>query len=292
MISVYAHSLIGDYMIFHRRVIRLFFFVYFRKRGFKRNHFRSIISPIEIEVSESKYLEKRIVEFKNIINPTLIPIKDFIRIGSQFDGGYVVPKIAIKRSSFLVSGGISNNNEFEIALAKKGFVGVQIDYSISAPPEAHTNLFFVKKILGEEISLKQATRYFSKLDGGILKLDIEGSEYKVISDFNDFSRFNLIIIEFHYLNQIIDPKFYRNLKRSLLKIQKTHSLVYMSPNNCCGYSIIGGQPIPKIIEFTWLKTNLVNKYKSNASKSNYRSLSSPNKPFKAKLDISNLFPNW
>lgn len=279
-------------MTFYRRIIRFFFFLYFRKKGFKRNHFKSIISPIEIEISESKYLEKRILEFKNLIKPTLIPVKDFIRIGSQFDGGYVVPKIALRNSKFLVSGGISNNNEFEIALAEKGIVGVQIDYSIPAPPEAHVNLFFIQKILGEEISLKEATRYFSKLNGGILKLDIEGSEYKVISDYNDFSKFNLIIIEFHYLNQIFDSKFYQKLKSSLLKIQKTHSLVYMSPNNCCGYSIIGGHPIPRIIEFTWLKTNLVHKYKANTQKSNYRVLSSPNKPHKANLDISNLFPNW
>ena len=123
-------------------------------------------------------------------------------------------------------------------------------------------------------------------------MDIEGSEYKVISDYNDFSKFNLIIIEFHYLNQIFDSKFYQKLKNSLLKIQKSHSLVYMSPNNCCGYSIIGGHPIPNIIEFTWLKTNLVHKYKANTQKSNYRVLSSPNKPHKANLDISNLFPNW
>lgn len=276
---------------FIRRFVRFCFFLYFREKGFKRNAFKSIISPIQIKVSESKVLEKRMDELKRALKPTLIPIKDLTRVGSKFDGGYIVPKIGIKESDFLISGGISTNNDFELSLAKKGVLGLQIDFSIEAPPIKHANLSFVKKRLGDEISLKQAVKHFSSKGKGILKLDIEGSEYQVIKNFNQFFIFDLIIIEFHYLNRLIEYDFYSCFRNSLLKINSTHKIVYISPNNCCGYSIIGGQPIPNLLEITWLKKNLVNK-KNNISSNNYRSLYRPNKPWKASLDISNLFPNW
>jgi hypothetical protein len=275
-----------------RKLVRAFLFLYFGKRGFRRNQFKSIISPIEIETSESKIMEKRVNEFIKIIKPKLIPLSEFVRIGSKFDGGYVVPKIAINHSSYLISGGISNNNEFEIHLAKKGLVGVQVDYSITEPPVQHSNLKFLQKKLGEDITLEEVSNFFPLQKGGILKLDIEGSEYKVLKDFNRFTIYNLITVEFHYLDRLIDSRFYSDFRKSLLRINKSHSLVYLSPNNCCGYSIIGGQPIPRVMEFTWLNQRLFKKIPKSRIRDNYRKLSAPNKPTKASLDISNLFPNW
>lgn len=280
--------------LFLKKLYRFFILIVLRKRGSIINHLGSVISPTDFSFQTSKKMAHRVGQFKNLIRPIILKQNKMKRYGSKGDGGYVVSKKAIEKSSFLISGGIESNNEFEIELAKLGILGVQIDNSIDLPPKFHENLEFIKATLGDlsEVDINNLTKKFPKNKSGILKLDIEGSEYSVLESIHDFNRFNAIIIELHELFLITDDIFWESFKKILIRLKNTHNVIYISPNNCCGYSIIGGVPVPNIMEITWVKKSLLAGKKFSKIDTLHPSKMKGNYSNRAQLDITGFFPEW
>jgi hypothetical protein len=185
-----------------------------------------------------------------------------VRIGSKNDGGYVLVEKDYS-GVFLLSGGISNDNNFEIEFAQLGGVGHQIDYSIKEPPKKHKNLTFSpRRIVGEkalefdvtlddlcqelipENALKQKT--------SILKLDIEGSEWEILNTAKNLGFFDQILLELHYLNKLADPKVHRESVEGLNRLLDLYFPVFISGNNCCGVVTLGGFTIPRVMELSLL----------------------------------------
>ena len=50
--------------------------------------------------------------------PTYIKNSHLVRVGSIYDGGYVLPKILLKNTNLLISLGIGDNWEFERCFSK------------------------------------------------------------------------------------------------------------------------------------------------------------------------------
>ena len=75
----------------------------------------------------------------------------------------------------------------------------------------------------------------------ILKVDIEGDEYKVLKEINkNFNKLNLVIIEFHDLQ--------KNLKRIKDFIIRTKLRnIHINANN---YGMVDNKGIPQVIEMT------------------------------------------
>ena len=126
---------------------------------------------------------------------------------------------------------------------------------------------------------------------GVLKLDIEGSEYETLSKVESFTRFTTIVIELHNLHRIVDDQFWEVLRNILEKFSKSHSVVFLSPNNCCGFSIIGGVPIPNVLEVTWARNDLVSGKKFTKIESLHPNKTPTNVANRAQLDVSNIFPS-
>lgn len=271
---------------------RIILLLWFLKRGAVINNFGSIISPGEIQIRESLNLQKRVAYFKKLICPEPIEKNELKKYGSRSDGGYILPKSIVRTSNFLISGGISDNNDFEIELAETGIKGVQIDNSIYSAPKLHRNLQFLHATLGASSgpSIEQIASNFEKNWVGILKLDIEGSEYEVLKMVKSFSKFSAIVVEFHGLHQITNEEFWRDFKKLLLRLKKDYSVVYIAPNNCCSFSIIGGFAVPNVLEISWVKKKLISGKKSKNYGGMHPSKSTPNIPQKAQLDISSFFP--
>jgi hypothetical protein len=264
----------------------------FKEKGAIRNSFGSIISPKEIAIQQSISLEKRVLDFKELIQPVVLNKNDLKRYGSIADGGYVISKKAIKNSSFLISGGIENNNDFEVELAKTGITGIQIDNSIISPPIDHKNLKFINATLGNtnEVDINQLVSEIPDKLTGILKLDIEGSEYLVLDEISNFKRYNAIVIEFHNLYRIADDNFWFLFKKILTRLHKEHQVIYLSPNNCCSFTIIGGSAIPNVLEITWVKRSLISGKNLQRIGTLHPYYMPPNYPYNARLDASHLFP--
>ena len=81
----------------------------------------------------------------------LRPIKtniDLVRIGSENDGGYLVPD-DMQDVSMCFSPGVDVNASFEIDLLKKFNINSHLaDFSVNAPPLDFKPLSFVKKYVG------------------------------------------------------------------------------------------------------------------------------------------------
>lgn len=161
------------------------------------------------------------------INDSDLNLSHVIRIGAVRDGGYFVTKRLVENSDFLISGGISYNVAFEKdfwdinrkaklimidgsfniftyllrpfywMIFKRSFlmkIGGLIDMLF-----LKKKAVFLKKYLGPDFSLNQIFDvYIAQEMKGYLKLDIEGSEYDLLSDIillqNRLTGFS---IEFH-----------------------------------------------------------------------------------------------
>jgi len=278
--------------IIFSKFFRVFLLVFYLQRGATVNKFKSITSPEELHLQKSKKMQLRIEEFQKLVRPLILPKNQLKRYGSLGDGGYVLPINAVKRAKYLVSGGIEKNNHFEVSLARLGIVGIQIDNSINHPPLLHKNLTFIKATLGNlhEVNIDKISEKFPRNFSGILKLDIEGAEYSVLRSIKNIDRYNAIAIELHNLYMVAEDIFWKEFKLVLLKLNKFHEVVYISPNNCCGYTVLGGIPVPNVMEITWAKKSLVSGKKFTSLNIMHPKGARANYPNDASLDASGFFP--
>lgn len=238
--------------------------IIFVGKGGSRNAFGSYISPKEIEVRNNPEPRNEILNLLTKFVPHKTNNK-LIRVGSEFDGGYVMLPMNWP-NTYLLSGGISTNNEFEIELAEMGASGLEVDYSIVSPPRNHPNLEFMKRkitsfldVSTDKITLdnlfEKALYSVSKGTKFILKLDIEGHEWACFEGATCLPEFDQIIVEYHNLHKLAEENFRKLVYEVTEKIQISHSPVYLSANNCCGVSVLSGLPIPNVIEVTYAKKN-------------------------------------
>ena len=229
-----------------------------------RNQFGSIISPLEFKISWDSNLTERAILLKELVKPVNEKGggSKLVRLGSSGDGGYFLPE-TYTNCDGAISGGISDNNDFEYALAITGIPVVQFDHTIDAPPKESKLLYFKKEKLGfGGVSLSHTLAEFKELTGkelknGILKLDIEGSEFDFLgeSDTETLSRFDIIVIELHFLGSIYKDLFWKKVCDSLNLINQSHKSIIAIGNNSRPYVQIGGVPICDIIEITFIRKN-------------------------------------
>jgi hypothetical protein len=140
---------------------------------------------------------------------------------------------------------------------------IQFDHTIDEAPIKHKNLYFQKIKLGHEgFSLSQTLSAFKELTGielkkGILKLDIEGSEFDFFAntDVETLSNFDVIIMELHFLGNIYQDLFWEKVKNSLSLIRQNHKPIIVIGNNSRPYIQIGGIPICDIVEITFIRND-------------------------------------
>ena len=210
---------------------------------------------------------------------------DIIRLGTNYDGGYLVERSSMLNSKYLFSFGISTNWDFE-----KDFISINnIEFLALDGSVSHhfwDNLIISKikrlslskaiKIWNQKISFYRffnEKNFVSKYIGKSLpnslsftevinkvksnniffKIDIEGSEYEILNEIL-YHQNNIIglCIEFHNCNAYFDKiqKFIKNFKLELVHI---HANNYEQPLN---------NYFPNILEITFAKNpKVIGEYK-------------------------------
>lgn len=253
-----------------RRIVSLLIFL---RRGAINSVFGSYISPTETKIATDLELHKALRPLMDRLTVEDSGEK-LVRIGSQNDGGYVLVEKDYS-GVFLLSGGISNDNNFEIEFAEQGGFGHQVDYSIEEPPRKHKNLTFSpRRIVGEkeldfDVTLDDLCQEFIseealKQKTTILKLDIEGSEWEILNSAKNLGSFDQVLLELHYLNKLADPKVHLDSVEGLGRLLDFYFPIFISGNNCCGVVTLGGFTIPRVMELTLLNRS---KYQIVAEKS-------------------------
>jgi hypothetical protein len=236
---------------------------------------------------------------------------DLFRIGSNFDGGYILSRQNVSDTESLLSFGLGSNIDFEydlFKLKKRDFNIHVYDHThqylgINSLIEAikrclrfkshkpfYYHLIFLLKyhrfFFGrhrlhyfEKIGTKgtnlvtSIARLGAKNNIGV-KIDIESSEYEILSELIAYSdSFSFLIIEFHEVNRHKDliESFCQNLQ-----IYGGMKLFHLHANN---FSEVGSLGIPDVLELTFgRESNLMNL--SYAFKLPNESLDAPNSPIR------------
>ncbi|MBN1237749.1 MAG: FkbM family methyltransferase [Gammaproteobacteria bacterium] len=186
-----------------------------------------------------------------------------IRLGPAGDGGYLVPD-DLTGIEHAFSPGVSTESGFESDLAARGMRVFLADGSVAAPPVSNPGFVFEKKYVGCVLDEQFTTlddwkrRMIPDGDGDLLlQMDIEGAEFEALLNASDalLAQFRIMVIEFHYLQQLYNKSFYVIVSRLFAKLLKQHSVVHIHPNNCCGSVRGAGFEIPRIAEFTFLRND-------------------------------------
>ena len=194
---------------------------------------------------------------------------NLIRIGSNRDGGYLLPDV-LSKIKYCFSPGVGPSTSFENKLKKYDIISFLADGTVSDPSNQSIKYDFIKKNLNtfndnKNITLEKWIK--SKLNLRkdhkiILQMDIEGSEITVINNAsaNLLNKFKIMIIEFHYFQSLALEQGCKIYDKVFSKILKNFVICHIHPNNCCGYSMINKYKIPNVMEFTFINKQLV-KYK-------------------------------
>jgi hypothetical protein len=218
------------------------------------------------------------------------------RIGSNFDGGYLVPD-DLAGIACCLSPGVDLNASFESDLLENFGIGSHlIDASVSAPPTSYTPLSFYKRFLGPETEGDLVTlsdwigftgnRHESEL---LLQMDIEGAEYLTVcsTDVALFRQFRIIVIEIHHVEDWGHSRFFSLVESFFKKLCTFHHVVHNHPNNCCGVVNLGGVLAPRVFELTLLRKD---RFSPNGYQTNFpHPLDSPNISDRPDLTLP---PNW
>lgn len=239
--------------------LRLLTMLAFRERSVIVNRFYSWISRKDYEVQSKTEFVNHAEVIMSLIEPrgTTMTLS---RFGGKNDGSYVIPNEYCSPESFLISGGIENNNDFEIELANKGVTGIQIDYSILTPPIKHPNLSFQMKRIGTDdsehtVSLRTLINNSPSNRRIIMKLDIEGAEFESLNELTpeEMHKISCLVLEFHNLSKLDEEYFCVLLRNLNSKIQNQFSCVFVQANNGCLAYNIAGTLVPDNVEVTYIK---------------------------------------
>lgn len=194
------------------------------------------------------------------------------RIGRSEHGGYVLltrPKLPDALYSFGVGGDIS----FEYELATRGCKAYLFGKTVDTPPYEHPNLHFSQASVGatNDPAHRLAPIVDSLRRNGdegrtdlLLKLDIEGSEYTVLSSTDDriLRCFSQILLKAHWLHQLVDLEFCGLFVEAFSKINKLFTLCHVHTDNRLPVGFVEGFPAADALELTYIRTDLVRRVPS------------------------------
>jgi hypothetical protein len=174
-----------------------------------------------------------------------------LRLGRDYDGGYIIAQLPDVEYSLLLAGGISDDISFEEDFVNtyKNTACFAFDGTIDNLPGANKKIRFVKKNIGYDNNdeLTNLHHIINDNDNIFVKMDIEGGEIDWIKSLGDYqmNKFEQIVMEFH-------SPFSDNEIDVFDKINKSHYLIHFHGNNCCGLRNHRGVNIPNVFECTYV----------------------------------------
>lgn len=239
----------------------------FGSKGFERNIFGSVISPLEMRINWDPDLEIRALKIRSFFSE--IENVDWSRlnlhrIGSTFDGGYFLPANYTQIDG-VISAGIGDDNNFEYEFANLGRKVLQFDPTILTPPLDHHNMEFIPKYVNRDFNLNDCFSLYSSIFGqdlkeALLKIDIEGSEWELFTKVNEsknqldfIPNVHTLVIEFHGMSQIYNQRKWEMIEESLQTILSHFKPIFISGNNSRPFFQMGGVPLLDVFEVTFVR---------------------------------------
>jgi hypothetical protein len=206
----------------------------------------------------------RIINLLRLLHPIRCS-KGLVRLGSEGDGGYLVPD-DLEGIVACFSPGVSDNAGFELDLAERGMQIFLADASVGSPPVQHGLFHFRKKFVGattggDFLTMEDWVESSMVNEQGdlLLQMDIEGFEYETLLAMPErvIRRFRIIVIEFHFLDRLFSEPSFEIQGKTFEKLLLTHTCLHIHPNNVCGTIRVGQIEIPQMAEYTFLRNDRV-----------------------------------
>lgn len=206
-----------------------------------------------------------------------------LRLGNDYDGGYVVPEVACNKADVLFGYGIADDISFEESFAtryKKQSYG--FDCGISSVVSQNQDVTFVNQCIGSDRflydknssskSISSFSEQVNKLglqDKKIfIKMDIEGAEYEAFDDIlKASSDVTGIVLEIHFIRE---GEILKAIKL-LSDLNKDFLLLHVHGNNYEMYRSFSASNVkglvPKVLELTYINKALVTRFKVSNNQS-------------------------
>ncbi|HEX9881409.1 MAG TPA: FkbM family methyltransferase [Hyphomicrobium sp.] len=183
------------------------------------------------------------------------------RFGPAGDGGYLMPD-DLDGVVACISPGVSLECGFDEEIASRGIDVVMADASVEGPSSDNPRFHFLRKYLDitttdQTVTMQELCHDVPEACGTgdlILQMDIEGAEYRVLAGMSDelLQRFRIMVIEFHYLDQIFQRFSFDNIIKPVFeRLLAYHDVVHIHPNNCLSPVRRASVHVPPIMEFTF-----------------------------------------
>lgn len=191
-----------------------------------------------------------------------------IRVGRSFDGGYAMIDM-FDDVDAAYSLGINDDVSWDLDIANLGIPIFQYDPTIAKLPQEH-NLFNWEPVWigGSEDKDKniQSLQNLIVRNGHsesrnlLLKCDIEGSEWALLQQTPNsvLAQFKQMVFEIHDLKLIAQSAHLENVRNAIFNLTASHNLVHVHGNNYGGWTIVGGIPLPNVIEATFIRKDAGN----------------------------------
>lgn len=199
------------------------------------------------------------------------------RFGPNQDSGYVMMD-NIFDASHILGYGIGGTATFENMVCETyGINGVIFDHTISHPPYIVPNITYIHEGISDkkEPLLDTMTNHIEKyIPNGknvIVKMDIEGDEWKVFANIDDetLKRVNQLILEVHF---VFTEKDNELIIRTLKKLQDHFYLYHIHGNNYSDLIEVDSMLVPDVLELSYVRKDLIDpQYVEKATKEMYPS---------------------
>ena len=183
-----------------------------------------------------------------------------VRVGRFFDGGYAMLD-RFTGVSAAYSLGINDDVSWDLDMARRGIPVFQYDHTIERLPGEHPLFHWEKICIGGQVDESAGVATIESLikkngheraDDMILKCDIEGAEWLALrtTPVSVLRQFRQIVLEVHGFHMLADPQHAENIRTSILNLTASHRVVHVHANNFAPWAIVGGMPVPCVLEFT------------------------------------------
>lgn len=233
----------------------------------RQSHAKGIQDAIDNQYvcQHSRQLASVAKFYWRMLTPKDVKGRDFVRIGKDFDGGYIMLD-DFSPNQVAYSFGIADDVSWDMAMAQRGIPVYMYDPSITALPARHPLFHFTPQGLCAAKDTK--ARYATLADllernghldhpSLILKMDIENAEWDVLAELPDsiLQSFAQMTFELHSAHRhLANPGAQREkVLHTLARLKTFHEPVHLHLNNNGNIILMGGYPVPELLEVTYVR---------------------------------------
>lgn len=188
---------------------------------------------------------------KDILRPMAVPLTKRY-YGNQRDGGYVLFSELVNRGGGVLSYGIGDNVDFDLAMAEAGLRVYMFDHTINQLPTNHAHFTFFKLPFSKGFTEHLQMCGLDDRTDITGKIDVEGEEWNAFRECPlapIVAHFAQLVIEFHHV-RFDDADQYNIFQRLLIGYYIGH----IHGNN---YGTVSPDGMPETLEITLVRKDLV-----------------------------------